>query len=639
MTTRYPLGDTKVSNIPTTPPGKVVKGDAERKYKKALGDVLDEKRKRAEAEGLATAAKRDKDVAGQEIDRLKKELLRAKEKINRRDEKSTALGQTGSAPSGSGDPESKLQALVQKHMDSKEKHASEVAILKAENKELKASVAASKSSHTKHLEALRQHHSELEFENKRLQRELGDIQTAQVGSSRQAGKWEEERAKRRGLEKELDEIKVELAKAIENRHSVEILKLKVSDLEEQKEHLETILEDSAEAYARLYHSSVRRTEHERICRLYDAERRAREDAKVLAGSLKMELKMAQGQVQDLSIRLHEVEHDRDEAESTMNELLEDRRFSRLEAISHRPVQDMTPPLEPVTVLDVLPFVDLVLSHSDIQATYLSRYLGDVQAAHRDLLSTHDSSLSELTSARTTLTALQRSHAELSTSHDAIQSAHAPCASIIAGLKNDLTHAQIGEDTAKQVIEETKAEMRTVEERAKSDREALKRANETVGRVKMAESAMVDEIEFLKDAVDRAQQYEELYEALLERHRILQSREAIAQEEVERIGHQNAELMGHTNGDQKISYIEILRREMALVKQELAGTRHMLNKANDQVRSLEEECEAYKAIDSVSVLGVSSRTRLVRRQPEGSNLVESMAASARGRSVSGPAGRR
>lgn len=40
---------------------------------------------------------------------------------------------------------------------------------------------------------------------------------------------------------------------------------------------------------------------------------------------------------------------------------------------------------------------------------------------------------------------------------------------------------------------------------------------------------------------------------------------MALEDADRLGMQNAELIGHGNGGQKISYVEGLRREMAMVK--------------------------------------------------------------------------
>jgi transposase len=68
-------------------------------------------------------------------------------------------------------------------------------------------------------------------------------------------------------------------------------------------------------------------------------------------------------------------------------------------------------------------------------------------------------------------------------------------------------------------------------------------------------------------------------------------------------------------------------------QELVSTRQMLNKANEKVVALTEEVESYRSISKDLGTGGSTRTRVVRRAPEGSWLAKS--ARAGGRSVSGP----
>ena len=66
-------------------------------------------------------------------------------------------------------------------------------------------------------------------------------------------------------------------------------------------------------------------------------------------------------------------------------------------------------------------------------------------------------------------------------------------------------------------------------------------------------------------MDEAAQYRDLYNDLVEEHRLLSIREKVAVDEAQRVGMQNAELLGHANGDQRISYVDSLRHEMALTK--------------------------------------------------------------------------
>ena len=67
-------------------------------------------------------------------------------------------------------------------------------------------------------------------------------------------------------------------------------------------------------------------------------------------------------------------------------------------------------------------------------------------------------------------------------------------------------------------------------------------------------------------------------------------------------------------------------------QELSSTRLMLNKANDRIEVLTDEVEAYKSVHKDFGMGGSTRTRVVRRVPEGAWLSKSTRGT---RSVSGP----
>lgn len=143
---------------------------------------------------------------------------------------------------------------------------------------------------------------------------------------------------------------------------------------------------------------------------------------------------------------------------------------------------------------------------------------------------------------------------------------------------------------------------------------------------------------LRDALEKAAPFEEMYNALLAAHHTMLAREEMALDEADRLGAQNAELIGTVSAVQRVGYIEGVRREMALVKhvgysddvprdgllnkpQELATTRILLNRANETVADLQGEVQAYKSIDGTVMGGAGGgRTKVVRRQPEGSGLI-------------------
>lgn len=81
------------------------------------------------------------------------------------------------------------------------------------------------------------------------------------------------------------------------------------------------------------------------------------------------------------------------------------------------------------------------------------------------------------------------------------------------------------------------------------------------RAKSAEQALDEEIRHLREAYIEASQYQELYNDLQEQHGMVLAREAAATEEAKRLAAHNAELAGHSNEVQKISYVEGARREM------------------------------------------------------------------------------
>lgn len=70
---------------------------------------------------------------------------------------------------------------------------------------------------------------------------------------------------------------------------------------------------------------------------------------------------------------------------------------------------------------------------------------------------------------------------------------------------------------------------------------------------------------LRAALESAAEFEDMYNSLMCENEELAAREQLAAEEAERLGIQNAHLIGHGNDGQKISYVESVRREMALTK--------------------------------------------------------------------------
>jgi hypothetical protein len=69
---------------------------------------------------------------------------------------------------------------------------------------------------------------------------------------------------------------------------------------------------------------------------------------------------------------------------------------------------------------------------------------------------------------------------------------------------------------------------------------------------------------LTDLAD-AERYQDAYNSLSEEVNSLLARNQLAEEEAERLGKFNAEILGHNNPAQRISYVDRIRRELADAK--------------------------------------------------------------------------
>lgn len=63
----------------------------------------------------------------------------------------------------------------------------------------------------------------------------------------------------------------------------------------------------------------------------------------------------------------------------------------------------------------------------------------------------------------------------------------------------------------------------------------------------------------------AERYQEAYVSLSEQVGALVARNQLAEEEAERLGKFNAEILGHNNPAQRIAYVDRIRRELAEAK--------------------------------------------------------------------------
>ena len=410
---------------------------------------------------------------------------------------------------------------------------------------------------------LRKAHALAEAEKARMKEEIGTLKA----ENRKAKKSEIERL---GAENDL---------LREKAGQVETIGSRCLGLEE-------MLEMATLAYQHLYARTVSRTEYERMQEELREEGSKRLIAEGRTHALEADFQSMREKRNELRERLKLCEDERRRTSQTVDDLLVERRHSQTDMVStgqHIAVDEL---LFDASSSPDRRLLGLTLTHVALATSHLHHQLIVLSSENDDSRSNLKSTSSALSTAQTDLSTLRSQLLHLQSIHSALETAHSTCAGTITQLRADRTQATHSLDSSKRFLEEAKLDLRRVEEKARVDRESLKRANDGAMRWKYAETALEEEIALfvsfpaptswstdenrLRHAVDDARRFEELYNELLGSHRLLESREAIAIEEAERVVAQNADLIGGSNGNgsglQRISYVEAVRQEMAIVKQ-------------------------------------------------------------------------
>ncbi|OCF43704.1 hypothetical protein I317_02457 [Kwoniella heveanensis CBS 569] len=606
---RRPLGVSRASNIPApqiSTPHICKTRKAE--IRKALAETADHHhhlRPNSDVFGPALMGGEDDD---DEVEELKRNLEKARARLERRDERIINLEaqlqrKTNSHSLGI---ERKLEDLVLQHVTSKNKYHAELETLRSENQKLQQSL----SSHLKETADLRRKSDLIDKENTNLKREIASLQHSQTHSNEVASasrkeikELEDERttwkAEKHRLEREVAQLQVEVQHARkqqkEGREAThaekeemrrlrqDIARLKVDndafkeessgvrETEEENDRLQNLLSASAAAYRLLHKHSVSKNEYQELEERYLLAKGERDQWRSETFVKHRQISSLGKQVAALHHQIEVMGDERETLESMVEDLLKDREALRNDMSTMSDCLSSTVgPLyeieDSIKADEYSQLLALGLSHIDMQSSHLLNQLDDIWEDHAPLRSAHDKVQTSLNLCQHTLSTLQRSMAELEAKHISLESQHSSCTSTIISLIRQSKDAQ---DTAKSLrveMAKLREEMVKVESKAREDREALKRVNEVFSRSKTAEAVLDEEVQHLREAYIAAAQYEDLYNDLKEEQALITAREEVAIREAERLGLENAELAGHTNEGQKINYVEGLRREMFGVKQ-------------------------------------------------------------------------
>lgn len=258
-------------------------------------------------------------------------------------------------------------------------------------------------------------------------------------------------------------------------------------LEVRIENLLECLRSASSAYFRLHHGTVTRREYNRLQAELAEERET-------SARMKQRLERSsflQEEIRDLSERFRLSEHQRRAAERLVDELLAERQADRVDTVRRHLIPDMNMATD--ISMHAQQLLDLTMSHSTLAIAHLKHTIAVISDEHQETLSTLHSANTSLTSTEGELALLQLRNVYQESVHSALETSHAQCSGIINRLQADLSQSSTFADTTKRSLEATRLELRRVEDKARVDREALKRANDGAMRWKCAETALEEEI--------------------------------------------------------------------------------------------------------------------------------------------------
>ncbi|PWZ02160.1 hypothetical protein BCV70DRAFT_198443 [Testicularia cyperi] len=162
---------------------------------------------------------------------------------------------------------------------------------------------------------------------------------------------------------------------------------------------------------------------------------------------------------------------------------------------------------------------------------------------------------------------------------------------------DLAVAQLaGMSELRVKLQKASDEMANAKKEAKAQSEAARSMSTSLQNARVAEQALREECDGMAAMLDSASRFEALYHELAQQTRHLVERNALAEEEKATLSALNSELLGHTNPNQKIQYMDRVRRELDEVKEDNIHLRVQLEQLVADNEQLTRELRIYKAVD-------------------------------------------
>ncbi|KIK67066.1 hypothetical protein GYMLUDRAFT_216977 [Collybiopsis luxurians FD-317 M1] len=160
----------------------------------------------------------------------------------------------------------------------------------------------------------------------------------------------------------------------------------------------------------------------------------------------------------------------------------------------------------------------------------------------------------------------------------------------------------------------KADSQKADDTLKKEQEAVHRLTITTQKLRMAEDGLRAENEQLTAELTDAERFQEAYYSLSEELEGLLARNALAEDEAQRLSKANAEILGHRNPAQRIMYVERIRNELAEARQNLLISTRTVEAMTTHNQDLQTELDMYKSVAVPRELKPSTKFTRMTRPP-------------------------
>ncbi|PIL35838.1 hypothetical protein GSI_01498 [Ganoderma sinense ZZ0214-1] len=214
--------------------------------------------------------------------------------------------------------------------------------------------------------------------------------------------------------------------------------------------------------------------------------------------------------------------------------------------------------------------------------------------------------------------------QLSESLQRAQTEHAEAQRMLADSAASLAESNARVESFRKQLDVVKAEARAdvarAEQGMQQEKQASQRLAKSLQQVKQAEQFLRCEVEQLSSDLAEAEKYEEAYNGLLAEVEQLVMKNALAEDEAQRLSKFNAEILGHNNPAQRIVYVDRIRRELHETKHKLLLSTRDRDAAYADNDDLRAELDLYKSVAVPQ--DVKPRTTITRVARPGTATLES-----------------